>query len=67
MDDGLLLVVKVHISGRQLHALIDSGATCYYVHPKLTSNLHLKVGVVGPFFAFRVDLPLVADPRDRPR
>ena len=44
MDDGLLLVVQAHIDGHQLHALIDSGATRCYVHPKFTTMLHLEVG-----------------------
>ena len=44
VDDGLLLVVKAHIGGHQLHALIDSGATRCFVHPKFTTMLHLDVG-----------------------
>ena len=44
VDDGLLLVVKAHIGGHQLHALIDSGATRCYVLPKFTAMLHLDVG-----------------------
>ena len=44
VDDGLLLVVQAHIGGHRLHALIDSGATHCYVHPKFTTMLHLEVG-----------------------
>ena len=44
ISDGVLLKVVVHISGRRLIALIDSGASQCYLSPEIvaTCKLHLE-------------------------
>ena len=43
MDDGVLLRVHVSVVGRQLMALIDSGASRCYMDPATATHCDLKL------------------------
>ena len=44
ISDGILLVVPVHIQGREYRTLIDSGATCSFISPACITETGMKTG-----------------------